>query len=105
LPPLEAQQSQSRSSGSSSAAGLRLGMLALQFEQYGSKQKVIRHAGTEGSLSHRAHKIWRLATLKYPAKPAMQFRVVVWAVHHRQYTSPVNLPLGNLRWHEWQWHR
>ena len=88
-----------------SRAGLRLGMLALQFEQYGSKQKVIRHAGTERSLSHRAHKTWRLATLKYPAEPAMQFCVVMWGVHHRQYTSPVMLPLGNLRRREWQWHR
>ena len=74
-----------------SRAGLRLGMLALQFEQYGSKQKVIRHAGTEGSLSHRADKTWRLATLKYPAKPAMQFRVVAWGVHQGEYTSQVKL--------------
>ena len=62
-------------------------------------------ANHAGGFGYRTDKHRRVAALRRPAELLAEFGVGVWGVHHGRYTSPVNLPPGNLRRRERQTNR
>lgn len=66
-----------------------VGAVALQFDQRRQKGMVVP-ASHMSSLSRRANEHRRVAGVRCPAEPALQFRVGVGRVQHRQYTQEGN---------------